>query len=380
MQAADVDGRGGRGRWGRLHRLDIVLLATISGAMFATAWLQADFGVKLMVWGVGIIGGVYIFVLRALLRSPYARHLLPLRIAITCTLCLITLYLLHDSIREAALVFLVPILLYATRFGSRVGAATAAVSSLAVIIMWALRQGATVEALPVLMLYVVSFFMAGLMAGSVTTELMRRNRESASKMKELEGANRALAEDRGEIERLNEELLKKGRELELLAATDTLTGLVSRRHFEEVLGQEFQRAERYKRKLALLTIDVDGLKTVNDNNGHHSGDAVLVGVAEQLRLGLRTTDLAARYGGDEFAALLAETDCKGALQVAERIYAGIANRVFRYMGVSLRVGVSIGTACYPSPGIASEDDLLRAADNALCEVKKRKSRSKRDGG
>lgn len=232
------------------------------------------------------------------------------------------------------------------------------------------------------------------MAGMVTTQLHRRNRELATEMKELQRAYAEVDEKKRELHLLTEELQnserglrttndllqQRERQLQLLATTDGLTGLANRRHFDENLKMELERAKRYERELAVFMLDVDGLKDVNDTNGHQCGDVVLIGVASLLQDALRPSDLAARYGGDEFVVVLPETDARSAHSVAERIQSTVVSRTFQHGNHAMRTSVSLGIACYPGPGIQSVEDLLRVADEGLYEVKRNRKRGNHNEG
>lgn len=151
-----------------------------------------------------------------------------------------------------------------------------------------------------------------------------------------------------------------------LAGHDALTGLCNRMRLEDRLGHAIRRSRRDGRALALLYMDLDGFKAVNDTYGHHSGDHLLVTVAERLRTALRESDTIARMGGDEFAVVLeggATTD--GAVTVAEKLAALVAAP---YPGITLGVTASIGIALFPGDGDSTEA-LLRAADAAMYQAK-----------
>lgn len=143
------------------------------------------------------------------------------------------------------------------------------------------------------------------------------------------------------------------------------TGLYNLRHFEAALGQELGRAGRFDRHLALLMIDVDHLREINNLHGHVAGDRALVGVAESLRRATREYDVAARFGGDEFCVLLPETDLDGALVVAERMRALVEESS---RGGDVPVTVSIGVVAHCGPG-AEAEDLIAVADRAAYEAK-----------
>ena len=117
---------------------------------------------------------------------------------------------------------------------------------------------------------------------------------------------------------------RRYREARQLAETDALTGFFNQRYFHEMLRREALRAQRYDRRLALLILDLDDFKAVNDRIGHLAGDAVLAQVAEQLRNEIRSVDIGCRVGGDEFAVVLPESTADDAAQLFERMHEGVA--------------------------------------------------------
>lgn len=169
------------------------------------------------------------------------------------------------------------------------------------------------------------------------------------------------------------ELSSELEDLEVSASLDPLTGLWNRRVLEQRLEEEFARHERYGGALALLMLDIDRFKSVNDRFGHAAGDAVLVRVAEMLRASLRTTDIPVRYGGDEFAVVLPQTGKTEAFAVAEKLRLEIEEAVLEAgapegVAVAVEVRVSMGVAA-ASGGAATPDGLLEAADRALYRAK-----------
>ncbi|MFN8518601.1 MAG: GGDEF domain-containing protein [Chloroflexota bacterium] len=154
-----------------------------------------------------------------------------------------------------------------------------------------------------------------------------------------------------------------------LARFDPLTGLYNRTHFFTELEREIRLAQRAGRTFALLMIDVDGLKPVNDQFGHHYGDRLLTGVTGVIRNTVRATDTPARYGGDEFLVLLPETDAAGAYVVAEKLRHDIAGFTIQVSDRTVRTSVSLGLVTYPEDGTTA-DDLMTAADAALYEAKR----------
>jgi diguanylate cyclase (GGDEF)-like protein len=158
-------------------------------------------------------------------------------------------------------------------------------------------------------------------------------------------------------------------EVERLAITDSLTGLYNHRHLFELAGREFQRARRYQLPLSVMMVDIDEFKQVNDTHGHAIGDQVLQGVAECCRKELREVDVIARYGGDEFVALLPETGLSAACQVAERLRKNIAERTLDTKAGRITVTVSLGIAVLDDEHLTAES-LIDRADQALYVAKK----------
>jgi len=154
-----------------------------------------------------------------------------------------------------------------------------------------------------------------------------------------------------------------------LARFDPLTGLYNRTHFFTELEREIRLSQRAGRTFALLMIDVDGLKPVNDAFGHHYGDRLLTGVTGVIRSTVRATDTPARYGGDEFLVLLPETDAAGAYVVAEKLRHDIAGFTIQVSDRTVRTSVSLGLVTYPEDG-TTVDALMAAADAALYEAKR----------
>jgi diguanylate cyclase (GGDEF)-like protein len=154
----------------------------------------------------------------------------------------------------------------------------------------------------------------------------------------------------------------------LLSETDDLTGLLNVRGFALSANRLFAQAARHARAASVLMIDSDNLKSVNDAHGHAAGNELLRQLARAIQAELRFTDVAARYGGDEFIVLLPDTPASGAMEVAERIRARIANSPLHLNGSSIPASVSIGIACYPEDG-GTLDALAAHADGALYSAK-----------
>lgn len=171
------------------------------------------------------------------------------------------------------------------------------------------------------------------------------------------------------IKRLSDELREKNEMLAHASKTDAVTGLGSRRYLTDVLAVEALCANRYKKALSVLIADLDHFKNVNDTHGHASGDVVLAGTASLLLKTLRATDVAGRWGGEEFVVVLRETDLVGAEKIAERWRAAVEAEVFRSTyGKPISVTVSIGVASFGGAH-TTPDVLLSAADAALYKAK-----------
>ncbi|TMA14295.1 MAG: diguanylate cyclase [Deltaproteobacteria bacterium] len=155
---------------------------------------------------------------------------------------------------------------------------------------------------------------------------------------------------------------------ERLATTDGLTALLNRRTFNAQLHARLREAERYQRPLSLLLLDIDHFKQVNDGYGHPAGDAVLRSVASLLTRQARETDIVARYGGEEMALILPETDARGALAIAERIRKAVGGAHHPTDQGTLKVTVSAGLSTW-SGGADGAEELLVAADKALYRAK-----------
>jgi diguanylate cyclase (GGDEF)-like protein len=157
--------------------------------------------------------------------------------------------------------------------------------------------------------------------------------------------------------------------LAALATTDPLTALSNARAYRVRIREEFARAARYRQPLSLLAIDVDRLKHVNDDYGHHSGDEMLNHVAAAIRNGLRQSDLGARIGGDEFAVVAPNTNQGSALTLAERLRALVVEGNGRTPAHGATVSIGISTFD-PTRDASDEPWLMRSADAALYQAKR----------
>ena len=160
------------------------------------------------------------------------------------------------------------------------------------------------------------------------------------------------------------ELVWQFAEVDRRARTDQLTGLWNRHHFGEQLQRTLNEADRYGTQVSLVLVDIDHFKRVNDTWGHEAGDAVLRQVARILQDGVRSVDICVRYGGEEIALLLAQTDSEHAVEVAERLRGRIAAQPLKHRGAEIVVTASFGVATYPET-VKVRDQLFPASDKAL---------------
>ena len=168
----------------------------------------------------------------------------------------------------------------------------------------------------------------------------------------------------------NRELAVLSKRLRELSTTDALTRIQNRRSFDEGLKMELARTRRYGVPCALVMIDLDRFKTVNDRHGHLAGDQVLRHVAALLEAGKRSGDVIARYGGEELAAILPHTEAPDAAAWAERARARIESEPTRFHGNAIVVTASFGVAS-ASPRTGDAPRLIEAADGALYAAKRR---------
>ncbi|MCM2266063.1 MAG: diguanylate cyclase [Desulfuromonadales bacterium] len=171
------------------------------------------------------------------------------------------------------------------------------------------------------------------------------------------------------IKSLQDKLRESNRRLEQLSRTDPLTGLANRRRFMMVLQHAFEYSRRNAAPLAMVMLDIDHFKKINDTYGHQGGDEVLIAVANLLRPEPGDDILAARYGGEEFALVLPEATLEIARRGAERLRQQIESLSFTGPLADLRMTASFGVAALPHPAIATMDQLIREADDALYRAK-----------
>ncbi|HEX8358762.1 MAG TPA: diguanylate cyclase [Longimicrobium sp.] len=190
--------------------------------------------------------------------------------------------------------------------------------------------------------------------------------------KELEARVRAMLR----IKRLQDELDQKNRELEVankrlrkLSITDGLTGLFNHRHVHELLRDEWERSLRSGEPVGVAMLDLDRFKSINDTYGHPTGDVVLYETARIISETAREIDMVGRYGGEEFIAILPNTDEDAAAHFAERVREAVEAHLYRDEENEIRMTVSCGVASAPLEGTDSPEALLKMADEALYSAK-----------
>jgi diguanylate cyclase (GGDEF)-like protein len=188
------------------------------------------------------------------------------------------------------------------------------------------------------------------------------NRDSASVMEADMSAE--IQRLRGEVARLTERV----EQLDELAHQDSLIAMPNRRGFERELERMIARVGRYRARAAVLYVDADGLKLINDSFGHRAGDEALIQVSKLLAQGLRRSDVVARIGGDEFGALLENVGQAEAQETAERLCDAICDSAFTFEGDGLPLSVAIGVA-----EVRAEDSIVDVMVRADEEMYRRKA-------
>lgn len=174
----------------------------------------------------------------------------------------------------------------------------------------------------------------------------------------------AINRSREDKERLEGLVRERTREIELLSKTDALTGLWNRGHLEEMMDMEFKRARRYLHDMAILVVDLDFFKKINDAYGHLGGDEVLRQISSRIMGCLRETDFVGRYGGEEIVVILSETNITLALEIGEKIRSVIASESVAFGDVGIPVTASIGINAL-RPDHSDYEEIFAEADEAL---------------
>jgi len=197
--------------------------------------------------------------------------------------------------------------------------------------------------------------------------VVEKNRTVATLTRENERLRADLERSLAEVQASHAQLEQALRRVEEVAATDPLTGLYNRRHLGRVLDQLFAEAQRYRSDLALVMVDLDGYKQLNDSLGHPMGDRLLTLVGDVFRELMRRADVAARYGGDEFVLLLPHCDSAEAAKLVTRVREEYRCRSAELTGRTMTM--SVGVASMVANGPATPDELVATADAALYQSK-----------
>lgn len=184
-------------------------------------------------------------------------------------------------------------------------------------------------------------------------------RQAATRLRFVLGRRDALTRLRAEHAQLSRD-----------AITDFKTGLFNDRYFHERCREESARARRTRRPVAVLAMDFDDFKAINDTHGHECGDRALAAFAQALKTSLRASDVPARHGGDEFAALLPDSDLDDAVLVADRVRAIVGKLLVEHAGKAVAISVSFGVSAVTFGQVHTVEDALRAADDALLAAKR----------
>ncbi len=178
-----------------------------------------------------------------------------------------------------------------------------------------------------------------------------------------------VAERTRELENTIRQLQLRQQQLEIEAHHDCLTGLANRKLLQDRFQTAVERAKRSGDSFALLMIDLNGFKAINDTYGHSAGDVVLKTVATRLLAGLRNCDTAARMGGDEFVLILESIrDPREVARIGRKLIRSLSADIDVHVGISVSVGASIGLALYPQDG-GNLEEMLSQADEAMYECK-----------
>ena len=189
------------------------------------------------------------------------------------------------------------------------------------------------------------------------------NRENSRAPTGADDSEHEVERLRGEVVRLEQKI----EQLDRLAHEDSLVNLPNRRGLMRLMARLIDRVRRYGESAAVLFVDVDGLKTINDSLGHPAGDEALLRVAECLVQGVRASDWVTRLGGDEFAVLLEHTDEERARQTARRLVDVVAECGFAYGGTAMPLSIAIGVAMiHPSD---RAEEVIARADAEMYQVK-----------
>jgi diguanylate cyclase (GGDEF)-like protein len=184
-----------------------------------------------------------------------------------------------------------------------------------------------------------------------------------------EQERRRVEETEQELQRMHQQLLKKNMALRERTMVDELTGLFNRRYFERSLNYDLERFRRYGRPFSVVMFDVDYFKKINDNYGHVAGDKSLKHLADMAKATVRSADLVARWGGEEFVLLLPETGAEGAITTAERFRKKVERATLDVDQGTLTMTISLGVVAVEKDYRGDQQIIMRSVDDALYRAK-----------
>ncbi|RUO39802.1 hypothetical protein CWE15_08565 [Aliidiomarina taiwanensis] len=238
---------------------------------------------------------------------------------------------------------------------------------------YAIMAGSGIEVLVLSWVLTLRFSNERLQKLSAQQEALRKAKEAQEAQRQLNEELEERVEERTfELGIALRELQQVNQELERKSSEDDLTKLYNRRHFDRLLTSEFRRAWRSEQPLALIMLDIDFFKPINDSHGHMIGDQILRGLSKRLKqVAKRSGDSVFRFGGEEFALLLTNTEKKQAEVVADNIRAAINGSPFPTDAGDIAITVSMGVAVATNEEFEVPEQLLKAADDALYQAKNR---------
>lgn len=198
----------------------------------------------------------------------------------------------------------------------------------------------------------------------INTHLTLRNLR-----KELEEKNALLEREKAQLQLEIDRRKQVEEKLKHIASTDPLTNVYNRRYFFELAKRELALSKRYRQPLAIVLLDIDHFKSVNDTYGHKIGDDALIALSALCKRGIRETDLFARYGGEEFIFLFPQTTVHQAKKVAERLRKFVSDNPFKFGGHEISITLSVGVAGIEDDPEITLDKLFNEADQALYHAK-----------
>lgn len=375
---AALDGSGYRYLWPDwvwLQDKAIPLFASlgfIAAALFTSQLLQLKAHNKRIEWALLIFASLFGVVFIANLILPYAvtiKLLLPMAIS-GCAFLLGTGVYLWRRGHQYARIFTIA---WATLLVSVIANSLGYLGFIDGVFIqrYAIMIGSGTEILLLSLVLAIRYGEERREKLKAQAEALARAEEAQLAQQELnEQLEEKVSERTFELEIALRELREVNEALERKTSEDGLTGIFNRRHLNRQLETEFRRCYRQQGQLALLMLDIDYFKPVNDTHGHLVGDQILIELAALLKRKLkRAGDTLCRYGGEEFAVLLPNTDTEGASQIAEKLQQAVRNHQFSTDAGLLEITISIGVAHADAGDYQVAEQLLAAADKALYEAK-----------